>query len=1415
MSDQFVRNGGPDGTTSMYRAVVAAADELMVCPDLDTLFRRAVELAREQLGVERCAIFVETDGWARGTYGTDLDGHTTDERSFRQPLEEHYGGQVPPAPPEGPSWFVLGQPWREWNGETHRAIGEGWTVFTPIRYSRKPIGVFYNDAAITGAPLDDELQDVIAVYCSLLGSVIERKRSEEALRKREQYLACLTEISAELLTATDLDATLPQVLARVREVAGADWCYLFDQEKSADGGLLMSLRYEASAPGDPPQLANPALKRVPWDSLPLARWMEELAAGRPICSRVGDLPDGEREYLATSPIKAVCVLPLHVSGAWYGFVGLNSHDPEHAWSEQEVDLLGGAASAISSTTKRLRTEEALRNSERRARATTDAAMDAIIMLDGQGRIVYANRAAEVMFGYTLAEVRGQSPAAFLASPAARELYTAELVRLQKTGNSRLLGQSVSLTAVRKNGQEVPIEYSAASIPIGDEWHCVAIIRDVSKRKQAEQELRHERDFVSATLDTAGALVVVLDCEGAIVRFNRACEETTGYSFDEVAGRKPWEFLLPPDEAEAAKVFFTTVPEDNATVRGETHWVTKRGGSRLIAWSNTCLRDARGNLEHIVATGLDVTEHRRAEEAYHALVEHSLQGSIILQDNRIVFANPAICEISGYSYEELRALPPEDVRNLIHPDDQDEVWGRVRDRFAGEPVPPRNEFRVVRKDGTVRWLEAHASTIAYGGRPALQVAYLDVTDRKRAERERAALARLMSRLAAAASIVEMAAVVREETELLLGWDAHYFAVREAGGDQLRVVSLADTVEGTKVALPTGHLPPATLSPPIESVLNGESILINRGPRDPGPPLSSFGDTERPSTSLIYVPVRSGHTVIGILSVQSYAPGYYNQADVQMMQQFADTIAPALERAYAEQMRAESERKYRELVENANSIILKVDIEGRVTFFNEFAQQFFGYREVEILSRNVAGTIVPEKPASEKNLGRLSRDIFLNPDTHATFESENITKDGRRVWVSWANKPVFNADAEPVGILHVGNDITQRKQLEEQLQRAGRLEAVGRLAGGIAHDFNNVLTGITGYVDLALLGLGPASPVADDLHRVGELVDRAAGITRQLMAFSRRQRLTPIPLDLNRLIDDLVKMLRPLIGESIELTFAPGAQLGQVRADPGQIEQMLVNLAVNARDAMPDGGKLTIETDNVSVNRDDLRADLDLKPGPYVALTISDTGRGMDHETREHAFEPFFTTKASGDAVGLGLAAVYGVVKQHDGDIAVATRTGGGTTFTIHLPRIDAKQTSADEALRGQPLPRGRELVLVVDDEDAVRSVIQRTLEAQGYQVLATTSPEHATRLFSEHGAEVSLLVTDVVMPGATGRELYERLAQGRPSLKTLYISGYTDESVLGVGFLADQPAFIQKPFTSETLVRKVREVLDAAPVASAQ
>jgi nitrogen-specific signal transduction histidine kinase len=384
---------------------------------------------------------------------------------------------------------------------------------------------------------------------------------------------------------------------------------------------------------------------------------------------------------------------------------------------------------------------------------------------------------------------------------------------------------------------------------------------------------------------------------------------------------------------------------------------------------------------------------------------------------------------------------------------------------------------------------------------------------------------------------------------------------------------------------------------------------------------------------------------------------------------------------------------------------------------------------------------------------------------------------------------------------------RKQLEEQLRHAQKMEAVGRLAGGVAHDFNNILTGITGYVELVLAEV-QSEQARRDLVQIRQFSDRAAGLTHQLLAFSRRQPLQVSTVDLNRLVKSTTAMIERLIGEDVALQLHAGEELASIRADSGQIEQVLMNLAVNSRDAMPDGGSLIIETDNVQLDEGYAGGHTAVVPGDYVRLTVTDTGVGMDAESQARIFEPFFTTKEQGKGTGLGLSTVYGIIKQHGGNIWVYSEPGNGTCFKIYLPTFDSQpEPAAVSSLVGR-VPRGDETILLVEDEPRVRDAVQRALENYGYRVLSATHPEEARRVFDEHREAIDMLLTDVVMPGYDGKQLYERISSGQPGLPVLYMSGYTDRAILDHGVLNPGITFIQKPFSPAQLVRKVRAVLDA-------
>jgi CheY-like chemotaxis protein len=372
----------------------------------------------------------------------------------------------------------------------------------------------------------------------------------------------------------------------------------------------------------------------------------------------------------------------------------------------------------------------------------------------------------------------------------------------------------------------------------------------------------------------------------------------------------------------------------------------------------------------------------------------------------------------------------------------------------------------------------------------------------------------------------------------------------------------------------------------------------------------------------------------------------------------------------------------------------------------------------------------------------------------------------------------------------------------------MEAVGMLAGGVAHDFNNLLTIITGYSQLILKNLAPSDPNHHSAEQIMKAGERAASLTRQLLAFSRRQALQPKPVDLNKLVSGLSSMLRRLIGEDIDLRLEMRPELGQVNADPGQMEQVLMNLVVNARDAMPHGGTLTIETANVVLDESYASRHLSIKPGPYTMLAVSDNGVGMDEATQARLFEPFFTTKGTGHGTGLGLSTVFGIIKQSNGSLDVYSVPGRGTSVKIYLPRVDQPVAAESEAF-GKALPRGSETILVVEDDEMVRSLVRETLQREGYHVVDAAGPLEARRIADTYKAPIHLLITDVVMPKISGRELASELCRRRPDMRVLYMSGYTDSAIVNSGILQKEVAFLQKPFTPAALAERVHEVLEGS------
>jgi PAS domain S-box-containing protein len=495
-----------------------------------------------------------------------------------------------------------------------------------------------------------------------------------------------------------------------------------------------------------------------------------------------------------------------------------------------------------------------------------------------------------------------------------------------------------------------------------------------------------------------------------------------------------------------------------------------------------------------------------------------------------------------------------------------------------------------------------------------------------------------------------------------------------------------------------------------------------------------------------------------------------------------------------------------IEQSGDGIMITDAQGAIQYVNPAFSRVSGYSREEALGKNPR---ILKSGIHDEAYYRKLWETILGGEIWQD-EITNRRSDGSLFPEQMTITPVRDQRGEITHFIAITTEVTERKRLEQQLRQAQKMEAVGRLAGGVAHDFNNLLTIISGYGGLLIEHPSTIEPLRGYANEIRDASSRAASLTRQLLAFSRQQVLAPRVLALNAVVANIEKMLKRLIGEDINLVTCLGESLWPVKADPGQLEQVLLNLAVNARDAMPNGGVLTIETGNVEMDSTSAQAHFPLSPGPYVLLAFSDTGTGMDAETQARIFDPFFTTKEKGKGTGLGLATVYGIVKQSGGYIWVYSEVGKGTTFKIYLPRTEDEVDESGPGQSGVKAQQGTETLLLVEDEDAVRALVRNVLKERGYRVMEASRGQDALDLAEQYWGQIDLLVTDVVMPQMNGRELARRLANVHPHIKVLYISGYTDNAAWYQDGLDSGAAFLQKPFSPEALAHKVREVLGDPP-----
>ena len=829
----------------------------------------------------------------------------------------------------------------------------------------------------------------------------------------------------------------------------------------------------------------------------------------------------------------------------------------------------------------------------------------------------------------------------------------------------------------------------------------------------------------------------------------------------------------PDDLDPIRAAIARSARTLETFEGEFRFHLPSGAEVWIEARSNPERTADGGvLWNGIAT--DITERKAAEAALRASEERFRAMFNVApvgvaqadpETGRWVAVNPRFCAITGYSADELLEMR---VPEITHPEDRDRDWGLFQEVVKGEAPQYRIEKRYVRKDGSIAWVNVNMVVLRdAAGRPTLTVAMIeDITERKSVE----------------ANVVKLHAELRDSLE----WQRQIF---EGSRD---AVFLSDR-EGRFVAV--------NLAATKLTGFSREELLAMKIP-------DLHDEADLAAYRNFHQRILDGEQILSEAPIRKknglkVAVEFNNSLVVIGGRRLVHTAGRDItERKRAAESLMASETRYRALFENAAEGIIALGSDlKRFQFFNPAFCAMFGYSPEE-LGRLTPADLHP-KEALDRVLGEIRSITKGTPLESAAIPC--LRKDGTAFVADIHANAVEVAGREV--IFGFFTDVTARLRLEEQLRQSQKMEAVGQLAGGVAHDFNNLLTVISGNTELLLSDSPADDPKRGPLTDIRAAGERAANLTRQLLAFSRKQILEPKLVDVNEVVSGIEKMLRRLIGEDVDILTDLAADPSWVKVDPGQLEQVVMNLAVNARDAMPRGGRLTIRTRTLDPKSVDAEESAGRHARPRVAISISDTGTGIAPEVKDHLFEPFFTTKGVGKGTGLGLATVFGIVKQSGGDVTFESEPGKGATFTVILPSQPAPRRRGTSGASLRAVPRGTETVLVVEDEDAVRRIVRIALSSAGYRVIEARNGAEALEAARAHAGVIHLVVTDVVMPEMSGRELVERIVRDHPGVRILYMSGYTDDAVVRHGIVEAGVWFLQKPFSPLALARKVREVLN--------
>jgi PAS domain S-box-containing protein len=1081
-------------------------------------------------------------------------------------------------------------------------------------------------------------------------------------------------------------------------------------------------------------------------------------------------------------------------------------------------------SAKEEKTYRASAVDALRSSEARFRAVVENSHDGIIFTDAESRILYRSPSYNRINGFTDEDRIGRSGFEIVHPDDVEDIRRqwAELIKHPEAAfkaEYRIRHKDGTWRWIESRGSNLLADPNVRAVVVSS--------RDITESRQAEIDRQaaaaarqaSEARF-RAVVENSYDGILFTDADAKILYRSPSFPLITGYTDEESVGRSGFAKMHPDDISAVRGQWEAMIRNPGFLLRMEYRIRHKDGSWR---WIETAAKNLLGNKDigAVVVTSRDITERKRAEEAlqdseerYRQVVELSPDAVMVHRKGTIAFANASAATLFGASTP--ADLVGTGIDRIVHPDFRQIVQARARViQEQGKPVP-RQEQKCLRLDGTPFDIEVSSTPIIWNGERSSLTMIRDISERKRTEEALDARGRELRTLLAAAE--------RHAKELEL-----LDQVRRSvsGGLELPVIfrsvveSIAVVFGYSLVSLyvqrEDGFL---TLQHQVGYARVPERVPVSRGVmgrvfRSGIPELvkdvhadKDYLETDGAVVSEICIPLRDQGRPVGVLIVESAKQAPMAEADVRIIEAVGEEVNIAFSKAGLYADAQANARRYRDLVATLGEGVAVVDLKERFEFANPAAETVFGLPAGKLLGRTLSEFLSPADFARVEAETRKR----LRGESGA-YEMTIRRLDGEARQIEVIATPYRAENGEVTGSLAVFRDVSdlrrmehERRELQEQLQQSQKMEAVGRLAGGVAHDFNNLLQVIVGYAEVALQSLTPETRLHSELQQILKAAHRSADLTRQLLTFARKQEVAPQVLNLNQRISGTLTMLQRLIGEDIRLLWEPEPNLWPVKVDPTQIDQILANLAANSRDAIAGIGTLTVTTSNATVDEEWCRTHVGWIPGEYAVVQIRDTGKGIPPEVLEHVFEPFFTTKGVGRGTGLGLATVYGIVKQSNGFIDVASKVGAGATFRLYFPRAEAP-AAGDHVEAEKTIPSGSETVLVVEDDENILGLIRGILERLGYHLLAARTPGQALAIARQHGGPVALLVTDVVMPEMNGRELQRQVSALLPGIKTLFMSGYTADVISRRGVEDEGGLFLQKPFTITDIAQKVRRVLD--------